>query len=105
MDISQIENETVRTAIAALQSGDADTWYAVFADEVSMTDNGNPKEFRSFFDGVLGEERFVSIDRVENGGLDLYGDFDAGQLGIFPIFFKFHIGEDGKIDRLDIGQT
>lgn len=105
MDTNKLTNETVKRAIEALQSGNKDAWFSLFANEVAMTDDGNPKNFRSFFDNALGKEYFNTIDRVENDGLDIYGNFSAGQWGSFDVFFKFHLDQEGKIDRIDIGQA
>jgi hypothetical protein len=52
-----------------------------------MTDDGNPVDFKSFFSNALGKESFLSIDRVENNGQNIYGNFKAGQWGTFPVFF------------------
>ncbi|MBZ4191291.1 hypothetical protein [Niabella beijingensis] len=104
MDLSKITNENVRNAIAALQAGDP-SWYSFFTGNPVMTDDGNAVDFRSFFSGALGNEKFLSIDTVENEGRDVYGNFEAGRWGRFRVFFKFHQDAAGKFDRLDIGQA
>ncbi len=104
MDLSKITNQTVKQAIEALQSGDK-AWYGFFSDKVVMTDDGNKMDFKSFFAKALGKEQFLTIDKVENDGKDIYGNFQAGQWGMFKVFFKFHQNAEGKFDRLDIGQA
>ncbi|MDE5451100.1 MULTISPECIES: LptM family lipoprotein [Elizabethkingia] len=104
MDVSKITNEKVKGAIEALQAGDK-SWYAYFTENPVMTDDGNTIDFKSFFANALGKERFLSIDRVENNGLDIYGNFEAGKWGTFRTYFKFHQAPDGKFNRLDIGQA
>lgn len=104
MDLSKISDETVKQAISALQNGDA-SWYTYFTENPVMTDDGNTIDFKNFFDKALGTEHFLSIDKVENEGKDIYGNFKAGQWGTFKVFFKFHKNESGKFDRLDIGQA
>lgn len=104
MDLSKITNDTVRKAIEALQSGDS-TWYSYFIDDPVMTDDGNKMDFKNFFAKALGNEKFLSIDKVENSSKDVYGSFKAGQWGTFKVFFKFHANSEGKFDRLDIGQA
>lgn len=104
MDLSKITNETVRKAIEALQSGDQ-SWYGFFTDNPVMTDDGNKIDFKAFFSHALGEEKFLTIDKVENDGKDVYGNFKAGKWGTFRVYFKFHQNADGKFDRLDIGQA
>lgn len=104
MDLSKIKNDTVRKAIEALQSGDS-AWYSYFTDNPVMTDDGNKIDFKNFFTKALGNEKFLSIDKVENDGKHIFGNFKAGQWGTFKVFFKFHTNSQGKFDRLDIGQA
>lgn len=104
MDVSKITDPTVKKAIEALQTGDK-SWYSYFTENPAMTDDGNTVDFKSFFANALGKEMFLSIDRVENDGKNIYGNFKAGQWGTFPVFFKFHKNAEGKFERLDIGQA
>lgn len=104
MDIAKITHPAVRKAIEALQAGDK-SWYSFFTDHPAMTDDGNAVDFKSFFGKALGNEKFLSIDKVENEGREVYGSFKAGSWGTFKVFFKFHEGAGGKFDRLDIGQA
>ncbi|WP_245707099.1 hypothetical protein [Epilithonimonas hungarica] len=104
MEYDKITNETVKKAIEALENGDK-SWYSYFTDDPVMTDDGNKVDFKSFFAKALGEEKFLSIDKVENDGKDVYGNFKAGKWGTFRVFFKFHQNTEGKFDRLDIGQA
>lgn len=104
MDLTVIQNENVRNAIQALQDGDQ-SWYSYFTENPQMTDDGNPKDFHKFFKGALGKEKFLSIDKVENDGKNIIGNFKAGMWGTFEVYFNFHENENGKFDRLDIGQT
>lgn len=104
MDYSKITDEKVRSAIQAFQSADV-AWYDYFTDAPQMTDDGRRVDFRAFFQRSLGKERFISIDKVENEGKDIYGNFKAGSLGTFKVFFKFRVNAEGSFDRLDIGQA
>ena len=104
MNLSIITNAEVGKAIEALQSGDQN-WYLYFTDNPEMTDDGHKVDFKSFFEKALGNEKFLSIDRVEDDGKTLYGNFKAGQWGTFRVFFKFHQNTAGKFERLDIGQS
>ncbi|SIO37590.1 hypothetical protein SAMN05444409_3172 [Epilithonimonas zeae] len=104
MDLSKITNSTVKSAVEALQSGDK-SWYSFFTENPTMTDDGNKVDFKSFFSKALGEEKFLTIDKVENDGKDITENFKAGSWGTFKVFFKFHLNTDGKFDRLDIGQA
>lgn len=105
MDMSAITNPVVKQAIEALQANDSKKWYSYFTGDAVFTDDGRTQGFKSFFDNAFDKkEKFLSIDKVENEGKDVYGNFYAGQWGTFRVFFKFHINDDGKINRLDIGQ-
>ena len=104
MDLSKITDTTVKAAMEAFQAGDK-SWYDFFAENPVMTDDGNAVDFKSFFSKALGEEKFLSIDKVENNGKDIYGNFKAGNWGTFKVFFKFQVNEAGKFHQLDIGQA
>ena len=105
IDLTKISNTKVKAAITALQKGDEKTWFTLFATDVVFLDDGNQMKFNNFFKKALGRERFTSIDKVENNGLDIYGNFHSDQWGDFKTCFKFQINKEGKIDKLDIGQT
>jgi hypothetical protein len=98
-------NPIAQKAIDALNAGDKKAWFALFTDDAQLFDDGNKMNFKSFFEKALGHERFTSIDKVENNGLDVYGKFHSDQWGDFKTYFKFHINAQGKINRLDIGQA
>ena len=104
MDLRKLTNPKVRGAIEALQAGDKTEWFAFFTADAKLTDDGSPRSFTGFSDDALGHERFTSIDRVDNNGLDVYGSFHSDRWGDFKTYFKFHPGSDGKFVRLDIGQ-
>lgn len=106
MDLSKISNESVRKAIEALQENDKKAWYSYFTEDAVFSDDGRKMDFRSFFDNAFDKkEKFLSLDKIENEGKDLYGDFYAGQWGTFKVFFKFHLNAEGKFNRIDIGQA
>lgn len=106
MDTSKLTNETVKKAFDALQANDKETWYSYFTKDAVFTDDGRTLDFKSFFDNAFAKkEKFLTIDKVENDGKDISGNFYAGQWGTFQVFFKFHVESDGKISRLDIGQS
>jgi hypothetical protein len=104
MNLDNITNDNVKKAIEALESGDK-IWYSYFTENIVMTDDGNKVDIKNFFAKALGTEKFLTIDKVENDGKDIYGNFKAGNWGTFRVFFKFHQNADGKFDRLDIGQA
>lgn len=106
MDISQINNLIVKSAIEALQANDINSWYSYFTEDAVFTDDGNKMDFKRFFDNAFNhKEKFLTIDKIDNEGKKITGDFFAGQWGTFKVFFKFHINSEGKINQLDIGQV
>lgn len=105
MNTENITNQAVKRAIEALQEGDAEQWKAQFVADVVFTDDGNERDFASFTSSAVGTEKFLSFDSIENGGLNIVGNFDAGQWGQFQVFFNFTVNNDGLIERLDIGQV
>ncbi len=106
MNLSLLTNETVKKAITALQENDKKTWYSCFTNNAAFTDDGRTMNFKSFFDNAFDKkEKFLDIDRVDNEGKDIYGNFFAGQWGTFRVYFRFHLNDNGKFHRLDIGQA
>ena len=105
MDTSKLTNETVKKAFDAWQSGDSKTFLSFFTTNAKLYDDGNPRDFSKFVKEACGHEKFTSIDKVENNGLDITGNFHTESWGNFKTYFKFQINADGKINRLDIGQA
>jgi len=105
MDLTKITNEIVKSAIEALQANDKILWYSYFTKDAVFTDDGRTLDFKSFFDNAFDKkEKFLTIDKVENDGTHIFGNFYAGQWGTFNVYFKFTINAENKIERLDIGQ-
>jgi hypothetical protein len=100
-----LTNPTVKAAIKALQTGDRAAWSALFEPAAKLYDDGTARSLEKFTRDALGHERFTSIDRVENDGLDLVGGFHSDRWGEFRTYFRFQLSPSGKIKRLDIGQA
>jgi hypothetical protein len=82
-------------------------WYELFSDNPTFTDDGNSHDFTKW----CGEELFgssvaylASIDKVEDGGLTIYGRFHPGQWEDFKTFLKFCV-QNGKITKMAVGQV
>ena len=105
MDTSKLTNETVKKAFDAWQNGDSKTFLSFFTTDAKLYDDGNPRDFLSFVKDACGHEKFTSIDKVENNGQDITGNFHTESWGDFKTYFKFQINAEGKINRLDIGQA
>lgn len=100
-----LTNPTIKAAIEALQKGDRKVWSALFEPGAKLYDDDAPRSLEKFTRDALGHERFTSIERVENNGLDLVGAFHSDQWGDFRTYFRFQLSPSGKIKRLDIGQA
>jgi hypothetical protein len=105
MDTSKLTHPTVKVAIEALQKGDRRAWAALFEPHAELYDDGSPRSLEEFNQAALGHERFTSIERVDNQGLDVTGEFHTEQWGDFRAYFRFQLSAAGKIQRLDIGQA
>lgn len=105
MNTEKLTNPTVKQAIEALEAQNKEAWFSLFTAEVNFTDDGNKRDFKAFFDNAINhKEKFLSFDKVENDGKDIYGKFFAGQWGTFDTYFKFTVNAEGKISALAIGQ-
>lgn len=78
MDYSKITNTTVKSAIEAWQNGDSKTFLSYFTSNPQMTDDGNPRDFSDFVKSACGKEKYLTIDKVDNDGKSIYGNFHAG---------------------------
>lgn len=102
--LEQITDPAVRAALTAWQNADKAAWLAAFVEKPQLFDDGNPRDFTEFTNAI-GIERFKTIDKVEDGGRSVYGQFHSDTWGDFRTYFKFTAGADGPFTRLDIGQV
>ncbi len=105
MNTDQLTNHTVKAAFEAWQAGDSKTFLSMFTADAKLLDDGKPRDFHKFVKEACGHERFTSLEKVENDGQDLTGNFHTESWGDFKTYFKFHPDSNGKFDRLDIGQV
>lgn len=105
MDTSKLTNSIVKAAFDAWQKGDSKAFTSYFTGDAKLFDDGNPRDLNKFIKEACGHERFTSINKVENNGLDIFGNFHTESWGDFKTYFKFHLNTEGKITRLDIGQA
>jgi hypothetical protein len=105
MNTDKLKNAMIKNAIEAWQKGDKQMFLSFCVSDAKLFDDGNSRDFQKFIKDACGHERFTSIDKVENNGLDVYGHFHTESWGDFKTYFKFHLNGEGKIVRLDIGQA
>lgn len=105
MNTSIIENEIARQAFEAWQASDSRLWLSLFTNDARLYDDGHPRDLHKFSTEAIGHEKFVTIDKVEDNGTSIYGQFHSDAWGDFKTYFRFHIDKNGKIARLDIGQA
>ncbi len=105
MNTPPLRNPTVKAAIEAFQTGDRKAWSDLFDHDAELYDDGSPRSIDKFTRDALGRERFTSFTRVSSDGLEVVGKFHSEQWGDFKTYFRFHLGPEGKIHRLDIGQV
>src|SRR5215207_3720491 len=107
LNLQGIDNPIVRSAIQALNSRNKEQWYKLFSDNPMLTDDGNPHDFTKWCEAELFSSSLAylaSVDKVEDGGLTVYGKFHSDRWGDFKTFLRFHV-ENGKITKLDVGQA
>src|SRR5260221_14219966 len=107
MNVAQLTNPLVKAAIEAMNAGDRQGWFNLFANGAELTDDGNANNFTQWSDSELfGKSKayLMSIDRVEDNGQTIYGKFHSDRWGEFNTFMKFKI-RDNKIVGLDVGQV
>jgi hypothetical protein len=106
LDLNAISHHIVKSAIEAMNGRNKKQWYALFSDKPAFTDDGNPHDFTDWCEKELFGTSLAylsSIDKVEDGGLTVYGRFHSDQWGDFRTFLKFHV-DNGKITKMAVGQ-
>jgi hypothetical protein len=107
MNLEVLTDPVVKAAITAMNAGDRAGWFDLFAPDATLTDDGNPTDFREWSDSELfGDSRgyVTEIERVGANGRTLYARFHSDKWGDFLTFMKFEI-QGSKITRLDVGQA
>jgi hypothetical protein len=107
LDLNTISHPIVRSAIEAMNGRNKEQWYALFSNKPTFTDDGNPDDFSKWCERELfgsSKAYLASIDKVEDGGLTIYGRFHSDQWGDFKTFLRFHV-EKGKITKMAVGQV
>jgi hypothetical protein len=107
LDLNAISHPIVRSAIEAMSSRNKKHWYELFSNNPTFTDDGNPHDFTDWCERELfgpSLAYLASIDKVEDGGLTIYGGFHSDQWGDFKTFLKFNV-DNGKIIKMAVGQT
>jgi hypothetical protein len=90
LDLHAIDHHIVKSAIEAMNGRNKKQWYELFSDKPELTDDGNPYDFTEWCERELfgsSVAYLASIDKVENGGLTIYGKFHSDQWGDFKTFF------------------
>ena len=102
LDLHTIDQPIVRSAIEAMNSRNKKQWYGLFSDKSELIDDGNPQDFKEWSQRELfgsSVAYLASIDKVEDGGLTIYGKFHSDQWGDFKTFMRLHV-ENNKITKL-----
>jgi hypothetical protein len=107
LDLHVIDHPIVKSAIEAMNGKNKKQWYELFSHNPELTDDGNPYDFQKWCERELFGSSLAylaSIDKVEDGGLMIYGRFHSDKWGDFKTFLRFHV-ENGRITKMDVGQT
>lgn len=105
INYKRITNSIVRKALQSWQDADIAKWKSMFAEGASLTDDGHPRDLKDFSTHAIGDEYFLTIDKVEDDGKTVTGHFHTKKYGEFIARFHFEINNVGKIFRLDIGMV
>jgi hypothetical protein len=102
MEDEELTNPVVRGVIEAMNTGDQAAFFAAFADDVQLTDDGEARPFaewahREIFDN----HAQLEVTDEEEEGMHLAGPFHSDQWGTFLTVWKFQL-HDEKVTRLDV---
>jgi hypothetical protein len=105
MEIEELSDPAVRSVVAAMLDGDRDGFYAAFTGDAKLTDDGNPQDLHKWAE----REVFRAHGRLEvatqlDKGRNLVGRFRSDQWDFPTTFWRFQV-RDGRVSRLDVGQS
>jgi hypothetical protein len=106
VDLHSIHHHIVKSAIGAMNGRNKKQWYDLFSDNPDLTDDGTHHDFTEWSERELfgsSVAYLASIDKVEDGGLMIYGKFHSDQWADFKSFMRFHVKND-KITKMEAGQ-
>jgi hypothetical protein len=104
--LSDLSQPLVRAAIEAANTRDQQAWYALFAEDATLTDDGSPEDFRQWSENELfgpSQTRITAIHSEKQDGTVVHADLRSDRWGDFQTFWKFTLA-NGKITRLEVGQ-
>jgi hypothetical protein len=107
LDLNAIDHLIIKSAIEAMNGKNKKQWYAFFSDKPAFTEDGYPHDFTDWCEKELFGSSLAylsSIDKVEDGGLTIYGRFHSDQWGDFRTSLRFHV-DNGKISKMAVGQA
>lgn len=103
----ELTTPLVQKAIIALNEQDTKTWYSLFTENTTFSDDGRKIDFKNWCDRELfGNSKcsVIRIDKVKNNGLNVYCLFHSDNYGDFKTFMNFKTNGE-KFVSLDVGQT
>jgi hypothetical protein len=106
MTIQNLKNETIKSLLTAMNNGDEEAYFSLFAQNAVMTDDGNIREVKEWADSEIfgrGKGHLTSIDKELNDGLTIYGVFHSNQWGNIKAIFNFEV-EENLITRFEASQ-
>jgi hypothetical protein len=106
MTIQNLHHETVKSLLTAMKNGDSKTYFSLFSQNAVMTDDGNIREVKEWAENEIfgnGKGHLISIDKVLNDVLTIYGVFHSNKWGEIKAIFNFEV-EDNLITRFEASQ-
>lgn len=105
MNFEQLENDTVRQALEALNDGNGQQFEQALAIGAELIHNGEPDNIREwarlfFFEG---KTQFLTINRVEDKRRSIWAELDSPIAGKIEVKLVFTVS-DGKIVLLNAGR-
>lgn len=102
---NQLTNPAIRTALEAQQKHDLTAWFAVFSDNPTFINDDKTEDFKQFFENAFNfHEKLLSIEKVDETGTHITGNYFGGKYGTYRISIRFRENSAGKLDYLEIKQ-
>ncbi|TSD67917.1 hypothetical protein FFF34_011165 [Inquilinus sp. KBS0705] len=106
MDFNNIENETLRQALTALQHKNRHDFESLLAPDATLIHNGEPDDIRQWAAGFFfgdAETRFTAITQTADKGQTIWADLESSIAGKIAVKLIFET-DGNKITSLNAGR-
>lgn len=101
----ELHDATVRAVVTAINKGDRETFYSLFSDDATMSDDGTERDFRQWTEReIFSSNGHMNVDSQSPDGRSLVASYRNDTFGEMRTSWTFTV-EDGEVTRMEAGQA